>query len=95
MKDLERCFGVSLAWGHMRMTSGDYIIVHTRSHDMSADIYTKGFANNALFQRLRMLINIYTEKELEDNVLNPPALALLPLLLGFLVKICPAVRPSS
>ena len=40
MKDLERCFGVSLAWGHQRMMSGDYIMVHTRSHDMSADIYT-------------------------------------------------------
>ena len=65
MKDLERCFGVSLAWGHQRMMAGDYIMVRTRSHDMSADIYTKGFLNRTLFRRLKLLTNLYTTKELE------------------------------
>ena len=74
MKDLERCFGVSLAWGHQRMMSGDYIMVHTRSHDNSADIYTKGFLNKTLFRRLKVLTNMYTQEELDKGWLNPPAL---------------------
>ena len=65
---------VSLAWGHQRMMSGDYIMVHTRSHDMSADIYTKGFLNKTLFRRLKLLTNLYTQEELDKGWLNPPAL---------------------
>ena len=58
MKDLERCFGVSLAWGHQRMMSGDYIMIHTRSHYMFADIYTKGFLNEILSRRHKLLPNL-------------------------------------
>ncbi len=45
MKTLERCFGVSVAWINEQMRSGDYNMVHTRTHDMSADIYIKGFTD--------------------------------------------------
>ena len=74
MKDLERCFGISLAWGHQRIESGDYVLIHTRSHDMAADIYTKGFQNRPLFWRLRQLINIYTVAEIDNWELNPAIL---------------------
>ena len=74
IKDLERCLGVFLVWGHHRMMSGDYIMVHTRSHDMSADIYTKGFLNRTVLRRLKLLTNLYTTEELEKGWLDPPAL---------------------
>ena len=58
MKDLGRALGISLAWGYQRICSGDYIMIHTRTHDMTADIFTKCFQNKNLFKRLKMLINI-------------------------------------
>ena len=73
MKILERCFGVWLSWLNHRIRAGDYVIVHTRSHDMSADIYTKGVVDRKLFERLKTLKNLYTLEELKDGVdmLNP------------------------
>ena len=50
-------------------------MVHTRSHDMSADIYTNGFLNKTLFRRLKLLTNLYTAEELEKGWLTPPALS--------------------
>ena len=73
MKTLERCFGVSVAKINERMRSGDYFMVHTRTHDMSADIYTKGFTDVALFNRLRALINVFSPPAL------PPVGSILPL----------------
>lgn len=67
MKDLGRAFGISLAWGYQTICSGNYIMLHTRAHDMMADIYTKGFQNKALFARLRMLINICSVTEFEEH----------------------------
>lgn len=49
-------------------------MVHTRSHDMSADIFTKGFLNKTLFRRLKLPTNMCTLEELEKGWLNPPAL---------------------
>ena len=69
MKDLERAFGISLAWGYQRICSGDDIMMHTRTHDMTADIFTKGFQNKHLLKRLRMLINIYEVGYLEKTYL--------------------------
>lgn len=73
MKTLERRFGVSLSWLNHRIRAGDYVIVHTRSHDMFTDIYTKGFVDQKRFKRSQMLTNLYTLQELEDGVemLNP------------------------
>ena len=42
MKELERAFGVYVSWNSARLGTGGYVIYYTRSHDMSADIYTKG-----------------------------------------------------
>ena len=39
MKELERCFDISLAWGQQQIISGDYILMHIRTHDMTSDIY--------------------------------------------------------
>jgi hypothetical protein len=71
MKTLERCFGISVTKINERMLSGDYIMVHTRSHDMSADIYTKGFTDVALFNRLRYLIGVYSPTDKARCVFNP------------------------
>ena len=60
MKELERAFGVFLAWIIGRLASRDYDITYCRAHDMTADIYTKGFNDIALLQRLGLLIDIYT-----------------------------------
>ena len=38
MTTLERGFGVSIAYIHDRVTSGDFNLIHTESRDMSADI---------------------------------------------------------
>ncbi len=53
------------------MLSGDYIMVHTRSHDMSADIYAIGFTDGALFNRLRFLIGVYTPADKAQCSFNP------------------------
>ena len=56
------------------MRSGDYFMVHTRTHDMSADIYTKGFTDVALFNRLRYLIGVYSPADKDRCVFNPAPL---------------------
>jgi len=71
MKTLDRNFGVSIAWNHERFESGDYILIHTRSTHMAADIYTKGFRSAGAFERLRRLINIYSLKEIESGEFSP------------------------
>ena len=38
---------------------------------MTADMFTKAFSNAVLWNRLRMLINVYEPKEIEDLDLNP------------------------
>ena len=73
MKTLERGFGVNIGWNHDRVESGDYVLVHTRSTCMSADIYTKGFSNPVAWTRLRRLINIYTPAEVANGCFNPEA----------------------
>ena len=49
-------------------------MIHTRSHDMSADIYTKGFTDVALFNRLRSLISVYSPYDLVHNLFCPAPL---------------------
>ena len=60
MKELERAFGVYVSWNCVRLASADYNLVYTRSHDMSSDIYTKGFNDKGLFCRLLLLTNLYS-----------------------------------
>ena len=48
------------------MQSDDYIMIHTRTHDMSADIFTKGFQSKLLFRRLRQLINVYSPEGIAE-----------------------------
>ena len=71
MKELERAFGCYVSWNCARLASGDYAISYTRSHDMAADIYTKGFNDNALFNRLLLLTNLYSPDQWRQNVLRP------------------------
>ena len=75
MKELERAFGVYVSWNCARLNSGDYATLYTRSHDMTADISTKGFDDAALYARLWLLMNLYSPQQWIDNVLRP-----LPLL---------------
>ena len=70
MKELERAFGVYVSWNSARLSSGDYEIVYTRSHDMSADIYTKGFDDVALFQRLLLRTNLYSPEQWESGLMG-------------------------
>ena len=74
MKELERAFGVYVSWNSARLSSGDYEIVYTRSHDMSAGIYTKGFDDAALFQRLLLLTNLYSPEQWESGLIRPAPL---------------------
>ena len=39
MKELEKAFGVYVSWNCSRLQSGDYVMVYTLTHDISADIY--------------------------------------------------------
>ena len=71
MKTLERNFGVTIGWNHDRVKSGDYILIHTRSSHMSADIYTKGFRAPDVYKRLKRLINIYTPEEILNFWFSP------------------------
>ena len=41
---------------------------------MSADIYTKGFDDAGLFQRLLLFTNLYAPEQWTANILRPPAL---------------------
>ena len=70
-KTLERGFGVSLGWINEKITSGDYDLMSTSTLDMSADIYTKGFRDVALWNRLRKFINVYSPTEIEHFDVNP------------------------
>ena len=74
MKELERAFGVYVSWNCARLNSGDYVIVYTRSHDMSADIYTKGFNDAGLFSRLCLLTNLYSPMQWSSGLLRPAPL---------------------
>ena len=56
MKTLERGHGVSIGWLHERAEQGDYVIVPTRSEDMSADIYTKSIMDAKTWNTLRKLL---------------------------------------
>ena len=60
MKGLEHAFGVYVSWNCASLASGDYLIYYTRSHDMAADIYTKGFNDASLFNRILLLTNLYS-----------------------------------
>lgn len=74
MKELERAFGVYVSWNSARLSSGDYEITYTRSHDMSADVYTKGFDDAGLFQRLLLLTNLYSPEQWESGLMRPEPL---------------------
>ena len=74
MKELEKAFGVYVSWNCSRLQSGDYVMVYTRTHDMSADNYTKGFDDQALFQRLLLLTNLYYPSQWKNNELKPAPL---------------------
>ena len=74
MKELERTSGIFLAWITGRLAPGDYDLRYTHTHDMAADIYTKGCNDTALFYRLRMLINVYFEVDLKLGNLRPKPL---------------------
>ena len=52
MKTLERNHGVVLGWMHERVKAGDYNSIHTRSGDMSADLYTKAFTQRLLWTKI-------------------------------------------
>jgi len=71
MKTLERGHGVSIAWINERIISEEYNLIHTGTKYMTADIYTKGFVNKVLWDRLRKLINVYSPKEIEELQFTP------------------------
>ena len=71
MKTLERNFGVSIGWCHDRVESLDYVLIHTRTSHMAADIYTKGFRAPDVWIRLRRLINVYTIDEIKNFQFSP------------------------
>ena len=52
--------------------SGEYIMVHIRSPDMSADIHTKGFLIQPLSRKPKLLTNSYIPEEFEKGRLNGP-----------------------
>ena len=58
MKTLERNHGVVLGWMHERVKEGNYNLIHTRSEDMSADLFTKAFTQKVIWTKLRKLVNI-------------------------------------
>ena len=70
MKTLERGHGVSIGWLHEWVATGDYNLVHTRSTNMTADIFTKPFIDPVTWTRLRRLVNVYTPDEMKSLVLN-------------------------
>ena len=74
MKTLERNFGVSVAWLNERLKSGEYIIVHCGSKNMSADIYTKGFTDKSLWEMLNQLTDVFTPAQIRDFNVNPAVL---------------------
>ena len=71
MKTLETCHGFSVASIHQGVLDGVYNWIHTRSEHMTADIFTKPFAQPALWARLKMLINIYSPSQIAKVEFNP------------------------
>ena len=71
MKTLERCFGVSLGWIYQRIKTRDYNLIHTGTKSMCADIYTKAISNKDIWNKLRMLINIFSREEIENGEFSP------------------------
>lgn len=74
MKYLERYDGIKIGVIYERVHTGEHNIIHTRSENMTADIYTKPFPNHQLltWNRLRMLINLYTRQQISEMNSNPP-----------------------
>ena len=70
MRTLERGHGVSMGWLHERVATGDYNSIHTRSTNMTADIFTKPFTDPVTWTRLRRLVNVYTPDEMKNMTLN-------------------------
>ena len=70
MKTLERCHGVSVASSHQGVLDGVYNWIHTRSERMTADIFTKPFAQPVLWARLKMLTNIYSPSQIAKVEFN-------------------------
>ena len=58
VKTLERTYCVSVDSIHQGVPEGVYTWIHTRSEHMTADVFTKPFAQPHVFMRLKMLINI-------------------------------------
>ena len=73
MKYLERYDGIKIGVIYERVHTGEHNIIHTRSENMTADIYTKPFPNgqSTLWKRLRMLINLYTRDQANAMEFNP------------------------
>ena len=71
MKLLERGHGISVGQLHDYVKNGIINMIHTRSEHMAADIYTKLFVDPMLWNRLRMLINVYSPLEILRFDLNP------------------------
>ncbi len=66
MNEPERAFGVYVSWKCERLASADYVIFYTRSHDMSADIYTKGFENAQKWMDACLLIGVVDRHRLTE-----------------------------
>jgi hypothetical protein len=71
MKPLDRNPGISVGWIHEKIVEGSYNFIHTRTEHMSADIYTKSFTDFGLWQRLKMLINIYSPTQMAVDPWEP------------------------
>ena len=71
MKFLERGHGISIGWIHDRIEQGWYNMIHTRTEHMTADIYTKAFNEPRKWDRLRLLVNVFTPDELSSGNLCP------------------------
>ena len=78
MKTLERNFGCKVSWmndvvmGPKQDGQGTgYVLVHTGSKHMSADIYTKGFTDKTTFGNLKQLICVFTPAQIESGDFDP------------------------
>merc|ERR1712066_88011 len=56
---------------HERVKARDYNLIHTRSGDISADVYTKAFTQKSIWTKLRRPVNIYTPEETKNGDFNP------------------------
>ena len=48
-----------------------YVLVHTGSKHMAADIYTKSFTDKATFGNLKQLINVFKPEQIKDGNFDP------------------------